>query len=259
MFAWRSDLSDLPAIGRWSPAQSRSLYRALIAWLHLLQPLARFSGNLRGLSLSQGVAPQHVTRHPWKTPVPAPRDARAGARLLAGGATAWSFWSDSPMAQTTLLTELVGVLRASRPAPHVHIDDGWHGDRDFSVAVGRWGWLHVETLVEAHEGGGSLFRARARLRPGLAGLVQGLTLAVLVAGGTSASMVLYRPSLSAIVSALAIAGICLRSTWQATRAVAMLNRALERVTTAAGMLPLPLPPARTARVSGSVETTLSGG
>jgi hypothetical protein len=259
MFAWRSDLGDLPAIGRWSSAQSRVLYRALIAWLHLAQPVARFSGNLRGLSLSQGVAPQHVTRHPWKTPVPTPRDARAAARLLAGGGAAWSFWSDSPMAQTTLLTELVGVLRASRPATQVHIDDGWRSDRDLSMAIGRWGWLHVETLVEQHERGCSLFRARARLHPSLAGMVQGLILAVLVAGGTSASAVFYRPALSLVVSALAIAAIVLRAAWQATRAVAILDRALARVATAAGMLPLPLPAARPAHVSPSVETTLSGG
>jgi GT2 family glycosyltransferase len=258
-FAWRSDLNGLPTIGRWSRAQSRGLYRALIAWLHLLQPVARFSGNLRGLSLSQGVAPQHVTRHPWRTPVPVPRDLRAAARLLAGGGTAWSFWSESPVAQTTLLTELVGVLRASRPAPLVHVDDGWHPDRDLSMATGRWGWLHVETLVEEHERGGSLFRARARLRLGVGGVVQSLIVAMLVAGGTSASMVLTRPSLSVIVSAMALAAIGVRGAWQATRAVAILDRALARVTTAADMLPLPLPAARAARVSPSVETTLSGG
>jgi GT2 family glycosyltransferase len=259
MFAWRSDLSDLPAIGRWSQAQSRGLYRALIAWLHLVQPMARFNGNLRGLSLSQGVAPQHVTRHPWKTPVPAPRDARAAAHLLAGGGTAWSFWSEAPMAQTTLLTELVGVLRASRPATQVHIDDGWRSDRDLSMAIGRWGWLHVETLVEQHEGGCSLFRARARLHPSLAGMVQGLILAVLVAGGTSASVVLYRPAVSVVVSALAVAAIVLRAAWQATRAVAILDRAVARVASAAGMLPLPLPATPATRVSRSAETTLSGG
>jgi GT2 family glycosyltransferase len=259
MFAWRSDLGDVPAIGRWSPAQSRGLYRALIAWLHLLQPMARFAGNLRGLSLSQGVATQHVTRHPWKLPVPALRDARASARLIAGGTTDWSFWNEAPTPQTALLTELVGVLRAARPAAHVHIDDGWHADRDLSLAIGRWGWLHVETLVEEHERGCSLFRARARLRPSLAGLVQGLTLAVLIAGGAGASMLIYHPSVSGTVSALAIAAIMLRAAWQATRAVAVLDRALAVVTSAAGLRTIPLPAVQPARVNPSVETTLSGG
>jgi len=258
MFAWRSDLSGLPTIGRWSHAQSRLLYRALITWLHLAQPVARFSGNLRGLSLSQGVAPQHVTRHPWKIPVPTLRDARAAAHLLARGGAEWSFWSESQMSPATLLSELVGVLRASRPAPLVHIDDGWHPDRDLSMAIGSWGRLHVATLVEEHQRGCCLFRARARLRPSLAGTVQALTLAVLVAGGTGASMALHRSSVSLVVAAMAIAAIVARAAWQATRVVAVLDRAVARVTTAAGMLPLPLPPALAPRVSHSVET-LSGG
>jgi GT2 family glycosyltransferase len=259
MFAWRSDLSGLPAFGRGAPAQSRLRYRALIAWLHLLQPLARLSGNLRGLSLSQGVEPRHVSRQPWKAPMPTPRDARAAARLLAGGGTACSFWSESPVAQTTLLTELTGVLRAARPAPLVQIDDGWHSDRDLSVAIGRWGWLHVETLVEEHERGRSLFRTRARLRPSRPGIAQGVILAVLVAAGTGASMALHGPSLSVAVSVMAIATIVMRAAWQATRAVVVVDRAVARVTTAAGMLPLPLPAAPAARVNRSVEHTLSGG
>ena len=259
MFAWRSDLSGLPSIGRWSQGQSRHLYRALIAWLHLVQPVARLRGNLRGLSLSQGVAPQHVTRRPWKTPVPAPRDARAAARLLTGGGTEQSFWSESRTSHATLLTELVGVLRASRPAQLVHVDEGWHPDRDLSLAIGRWGWLHVRTLVEEHERGCCLFRARARLRPSFLGTVRGLTLAVLLAGGTSASMALYRPSVSVVVSVIAIAAIVARTAWQAMRAAAVLDRAVARVTTAAGMLPLPMPPALAPRVSPSAETTLSRG
>jgi hypothetical protein len=82
---------------------------------------------------------------------------------------------------------------------------------------------------------------------------------VLVAGSMSASMVLSRPSVSVVVSALAISAIVLRAAWQAMRASAILDRALARVTTAAGMLPLPLPAAQAARVSGSVETTFSRG
>jgi GT2 family glycosyltransferase len=258
MFAWWSDLSGLPAIGRWSRGQSRHLYRALIAWLHLVQPVARFRGNLRGLSLSQGVASQHVTRHPWKTPVPAVRDARAAARLLTGGRTERSFWSESHTSHTTLLTELVGVLRAARPAPLVHVDEGWRPDRDLSLTIGRWGWLHVQTLVEDHERGSCLFRARARLRPSFVGTVRGLTVALLLAGGTSASMALHGHSVSMVVSVIAITVIAARAAWQATRAVAVVDRAVAHVATAAGMLALPLPPAPAPRVSPSAETTLSG-
>jgi hypothetical protein len=85
LFGWQSDLRDVPAIGDHSPRRSRFVYRLLIAWLHLIHPFARLLGRLRGLSIPQPVAPQHVTRHPWKAPVPSLRDAWASARLLAGG------------------------------------------------------------------------------------------------------------------------------------------------------------------------------
>ena len=240
MFAWRSDLSGLPPIGPWSRAQSLYLYRALIAWLHLMQPIARFRGNLRGLSLSQGVADQHVTRHPWKTPAPSLLDAWAAVRLLTGGGRERSFWSESWTSQPSLLTELVGVLRACRPAQLVHVDEGWHTDRDLSVSIGRWGWVHVLTLIEEHERGCCLFRVRARLRPSFAGTVHGLVLAFLLAGVMGVSMALYRPSASVVASMVAIGAIALRAMWQATRAAAVLDQAVARVTTAAGMLPLPV-------------------
>ena len=258
-FAWRSDLRGLAAIGRWSRGQSRQMYRALIAWLHLVQPVARFRGNLRGLSLSQGVASQHVTRRPWKAPVPAARDARAAARLLTGGRIERSFWSESHTSHTTLLTELVGVLRAARPAQLVHVDEGWRPDRDLSLTIGRWGWLYVQTLIEDHERGSCLFRARARLRPSFVGTVRALTVALLLAGGTSASKALHGHSASMVVSVIAITVIAARAAWQATRAVAVVDRAVARVATGAGMLPLPLSPALAPRVSPSAETTLSRG
>jgi hypothetical protein len=58
---------------------------------------------------------------------------------------------------------------------------------------------------------------------------------------------------------MAMITIVLRATWQATRAVAVLDRAVTRVTTAAGVLPLPAPEAAAARVRRSVEHTVSGG
>ena len=257
MCGWRSNLNGLPPIGRWSRRQSRFLYRGLITWLHLIQPLARVRGRLRGLSRSEAVAPQHVTRHPWKTPMPTPRDALASARLFTRGGVEQSFWSELWTPHTTLLRELVGVLRASRPAPLVDVDEGWRPDRDLSLGIGRWGWLHVRTVVEEHEQGRCLLRVCARLRPSFVGTVRGLTLAVLLAGGTSASMFLYRPSVSVVVSAVATGVIAARAAWQATRAAAVLDRAVARVTTAAGMLPLPIPAARAPRASRSAETTVS--
>ena len=130
LYGWRSNLDGLPAIGRWSTRQSRFLYRGLIAWLHLLQPMARFRGRLRGLSRPQPIAPKHMTRQPWKAPKPTLRDIITSVRLLTRAGTERSFWSASWVPHTTLLTELVGDLRASRPAPIVDVDEGWRPDRD---------------------------------------------------------------------------------------------------------------------------------
>jgi cellulose synthase/poly-beta-1,6-N-acetylglucosamine synthase-like glycosyltransferase len=258
-FAWRTNLIGLPPIGPCSPRQSRHLYRAMIAWLHLVQPVARFLGNVQGLSLSRGVASQHVTRLPWKTRVPTLRDAWAAARLLTGGGSERSFWAESWTSQSTLLTELVGILRACRPAQLVRLDEGWHPDRDLSIAMGRWGWLHVRTLVEEHERGCCLFRVRACLRPSFTGTLHGLALAVLLAGATGVSIAFYRPSASIVASILAIVMLAVRAMWQATRAAAVLDQAVARVTTAAGMLPLPVPTAQARQTTHSAETTLSRG
>ena len=243
MAAAQSDLSGVRTTTRLSARQGRWLSRGLIAWLHIIQPIARVRGRLRGLERPARVTPQHVTRYPWKTPLPTLRDALASGRLLAHRGTEKSYWGQTWTAPTTLLTELVGVLRASRPAQLVVVDEGWRPDRDLSLAIGRWGWLHVRTVVEEHENGCCLFRVRARLRPSFVGTVRGLLLAALFAGGTSASMALYTPSVSVVVSIAAMAAIGARATWQTLRGVVALDRAITRVTTAAGMVVLPVSPA----------------
>ena len=254
---WRSDLRGLPATGRSRWREHPVVLRSLIAWLHLIQPVARFRGRLRGLSQPATLEPQHVTRYPWKTPVPTIRDAVRSVRLFDRSGRERSFWGESWVSHTSLLTELVGVLRASRPAQRVEVDDGWRPDRDLSLAVGRWGWLHVRTLVEEHEAGHCLFRVRARLRPSFVGTMRGTALAVLLAVGTSASMFLYRPSVGVAVSVAAITAIAARTAWQATRATALLDRAVTRVATAAGMTVLALPPVAASPARGAVETTVS--
>jgi len=172
--------------------------------------------------------------------MPTWRDVVASARLVTRTGTERSFWGESWASHTTLLTELVGVLRSSRPTQIVDVDAGWRPDRDFSLAIGRWGWLHVRTLVEEHEHGACLFRMRARLRPSFVGTLQGVTLAVLIAGSMSASIFIYDMSVTVWVAAVSIAAIGVRAAWQAMRATAVLDRAVTRVSTAAGLLKLPV-------------------
>ncbi len=240
--ALRSDLRGLPAIWRWPPLASRWIYRGVIAWLHVIQPLARLRGRVRGLSQPEAVAPQHVMRHPWKTPLPGPRDALAAARLLTSTGIEHAFWGGAWTPHTTLLGELVGVLRASRPAQRVDIDEGWQPDRDISLAIGRWSWLHVQTHVEEHAGGACLCRVRARLRLSFIGTLRGVTLGLLLAGGIGASLALYTPPVGVVVAGLASLAIAARTAWQVTRATALLDHALTHVTTAAGLQRLPIPP-----------------
>ena len=237
---WRSNVDGLPPIGRWSAGQSRFLYRVVISWLHVLHPLARLRGRLRGLSQPEAVATRHMTRHPWKAPMPTLRDVAASVRLVTGVGTERSFWSGSWVPHAPVLTELVGALRASRPPRIVDVDEGWRPDRDLSLAIGRWGWLHVRTLVEEHEHGACLFRIRTRLRPSFVGTLRGVTLAVLVAGGMSASMFIYEPSVTLLVSAIATVAIGARTAWQALRAATVLDRAVTRVCTDAGLVGLPI-------------------
>ena len=238
VYAWRTPLGGLPSIGRWSPRQSRWLYRVVITWLHLLQPLARLRGHIRGLSRPAEVTPQHVTRFPWRTPtpspVPTPRKVWSLIRLVAGGRLS-TFWSESWVSHTAFLTELVGVLRAARPAQLVDVDEGWRPDRDVSLAVGRWGWLHIRTLVEEHERGRCLLRVRARLRLSFVGTLQSVGAALVTAVGTAASMALYTPSVSVVVLTAAIAALGARAAWQVARASALLEAATGRVTHGLGL------------------------
>ncbi len=233
---WRSEIGGLPPIGRRSPRRSRTRYRAMIAWLHFLQPLARFAGRVRGLSAPHPVTPEHMTGRPWKSPVPTLRDVKRSAHLVTRGAAERSFWSDSWVPHTKLLRELVGVLRACRPPQIVDVDEGWRSDRDLSVAIGRWGWLHVSSVVEEHAHGACLFRIRARLRPSFLGTLRGVTLAVVVAGGMSASVFIYDLGVTLVVAAVAIVAIGAWTAWQAIRGAAVLDRSVSRVTSAAGMI-----------------------
>jgi GT2 family glycosyltransferase/sugar lactone lactonase YvrE len=235
LFASRTDLAGLPGAATW---WGRLRYRALIGWLHLLQPVARAYGRVRGMwSPPTAGAPEHVTRVPWKAPVPSPRDALRSALLLLGGSAQRTFWSERWVGHSALLTELAGVLRAARPASPVEVDDGWRSSRDISVAVQRWGWMHLRVLVEEHAEGRCLLRVDTRMGPSFLGAVQALTLAVVLVAMTSAAIALRWPAISAALVA-AVGVILLRAVWQTTRAAALVDRALDRATLAEGFAPV---------------------
>jgi O-antigen biosynthesis protein len=188
LFAARTDLSGLPGTSTW---YGRLRYRALIGWLHLVQPVARVYGRVRGMwSPPEAVALAHVTRVPWKAPVPSLQDALRSALLLLGGSAQRTFWSERWVSHSALLTEVAGVLRAARPARPIEVDDGWRASRDLSIAVRRWGWLHLRALIEEHADGRCLLRVETRMGPSFLGAVQTLMLAILLVGVTSAAIAL---------------------------------------------------------------------
>ncbi|MEZ5419270.1 MAG: glycosyltransferase [Vicinamibacterales bacterium] len=242
VFAARTDLGGLPPVGP-SPWRSRVRYRALIAWLHLLQPIARVYGRLRGWASPPDVGGSpHVSAVPWRATAPSPATLLAAARLQVGGAVEWTSWSESWLAAPAWLSALTASLRAVRPAQRVLVDDGWHADRELSLAVGRWGWLHVRTLVEEHDHGRCLCRAGARLQPNVQGVIRAVVVALALITATSAAIALRWPTASVATVGLAVA-LMVRAAWQATRSLAVLDQALARAGVPFGLVSLTGPAA----------------
>ena len=196
-YALETDLDGLASIGRLPAPVSRVVYRATVAWLHYIQPVARTYGRVLGF-LSPSRRPQRAEPYTRELrPVSAPeRDARRSVRLLVGGTLEDRFWSERWVGGHALLEQMTDWLRSSRAAEVIEIDDGWRPHRDISVAVGRWTWLDLRLLVEDHAGGRCLVRVatHARLtRTGglLAGSAVASMVAILAAGvdmGWSAAM-----------------------------------------------------------------------
>jgi hypothetical protein len=195
-------------------------------------------GRIKGMtSMPQAGAAEHVTRRPWKAPMPGLDDVLRSAWMSLGGSDVRRFWSETWVNHAHLLEEMVGVVRAARPAPLVEVDDGWRPDRDFSVAVGRWGWLHVQALVEEHAQGRCLMRVRSRLSVSAVGTMQAMAITATMTLASLVLMSIHWRSGSAL-AVLAMAVVATRTAWQTTRAAAVLDRALDRVVHDAGMITL---------------------
>ena len=236
LFAWQSDLSGLGALG----VVGRARHRLLIAWMHFIQPLARFHGRIRGmLSPPLFIEPERVTRLPWKALQPSTSDAVAATLLLSGGQSEQCYWAETWTSHDTVLTEITGLLRSLRPAQYVDVDDGWRADRDVSVALGRWGWVDVRALIEEHGGPKVLLRIGTRVRPALRGIIMALAFAAAAVTMTSAAIALRWPWLSA--ACVTVVGLSYaRAMWQTTKAVAVARQAVQRAAAAAGMIPVPV-------------------
>ena len=177
----RTDVRGLPAIGPLGRPASRFLYRATIAWLHLLQPIARGWGRLRGKLWPPDVGTRRAAA--------ATRGRAAGGRieigrvirLLCRGHDRMALWSERWVDRADLLTRITRGLQTRSVGRAIDAHDTWQQERDLAVATGRWGWLDLRTLLEEHEEGRCLFRvsARHRLAPfgAMVGMLTGAGLA----------------------------------------------------------------------------------
>ena len=185
-YGWRTDVRELPTVGPFGRLGNRVLYRTTIACLHLVQPIARGWGRLRGKLWPPDIGARHAAT--------ATRGRRAGERLEVGrairlmcrGQDRMALWSERWVDRADLLTRITRGLQTRAVGRAIDAHDTWQQERDLAVATGRWGWLDLRTLLEEHEEGRCLFRvtARHRLAP------FGATVGMLVGLGLAGSLLL---------------------------------------------------------------------
>ena len=158
--ALETDIRTLAPLPGRSAKTSRVLARALIAVLHVLQPLGRARGRLRGALTS----PEFELAQDRSVPAPTWQSVANVLSFLAARGQALSFWSEAWLSRETLLTKVVERLRSTRVATILEVDGAWQRVRDVSLQLGRWGRLDVQMLVEEHERGRVLVRISRRLR-----------------------------------------------------------------------------------------------
>lgn len=208
-YGWRTDVRGLPRIGPFGRVGSRALYRTTIACLHLVQPIARGWGRLRGKLWPPDIGARHAV---GATPGYGGNRGLAiirAIRLLCRGQDRMELWSERWVDRAALLTRITRGLQARSVGRAIDAHDTWQQERDLAVATGRWGWLDLRTLLEEHEAGRCLFRvsARHRLAPfgATVGMLVGLGLAGSLLLGAGLAAVLFLGG-----GVAAAAGMCRR-------------------------------------------------
>ena len=229
-YAWRSDVDSLQGNHFW--------YRAVVAYLHFLQPFARLRGQIRGIlsppEVSQPVGKPQTSRGPR----PSLREAWRALLLICGSVSEERYWSESWTTTDRVLTQMTDWLRRSRSVTTIEVDEGWSHDRDVSVLVGRWAWLDVRALVEEHSSGKALLRLSTYLRPTSFGIASALLLATALLGAALTGVALRWPPAGAIAAAVsvAIAGFVV---WRIAQTTAIVQRGVAVITARLGMTRMP--------------------
>jgi GT2 family glycosyltransferase/DNA-binding beta-propeller fold protein YncE len=252
-YAMRSDVSSLKGSKLW--------YRATVAYLHFIQPLARLRGRIRGVLAPPEVTVPSGEPQTSRGPRPSLAEAWRALLLISGNVTEDRFWSEHWTSGDRVLTELTEWLRGSRAVRSIEIDEGWSDDRDVSVFVGRWAWLDARALVEEHGSGKSLVRISTHLRPTTFGIVAALGIgaallvgatwgAAMLAGAASGTIRNWRIA-GTVVSTLTLALIA-GVLWRTAQATAIVRRGIARVTIGNGMVAMPSSPARAPLIAPSL-------
>jgi GT2 family glycosyltransferase len=229
-YALASDIRALPPLPGRSRAVSRLLTRAVIAWLHFLQPLARARGRLRGVLTS----PESELAQDVSTRRPAWREMRGVLLNVLRRREALCFWSESWLGREALLTRIVERVRSTRIATALEVDDGWHGNRDVSLQLGRWGRFDVQMLVEEHAGGKVLVRLARRLRVTPFFVVSLGSLLVIAVAALTVSSSAWLTALPIVI----MLALMTRAFWHAGGTVALADAVMTRVLLEAGSMPL---------------------
>lgn len=247
--ARRVDIDALPRLG-WLPRRaSGAAYRLAIATLHVLQPLARGLGRLRGFlsppgerpgpALPAGSDPDLAGRE-LAVRDPAVRDLRVRdlGRALRLARRRWvddRFWSERWTERPDLLGRIARGLRGAPVGFGVETDDGWQG-YDFRIHAARWGRLDLLTVVEEHTQGRCLLRTRMRLR--VSPFALALVAALAAASGVTAALGL---GTAAVVSGALAAGMAGAALRRLARVVPVIRLAVARAARGCGFEPLDAP------------------
>ncbi len=245
-YSMRSEVDSLPGTRLW--------YRAMVAYLHFIQPLARLRGRIRGMLSPPEIALPAAAPQTSRGPQPSFAEAWRALLLMSGTVTEDRFWSETWTSSERVLSELTDWLRRSRAVRTIEIDEGWSDDRDVSIFVGRWAWLDVRTLVEEHSEGKALLRVSAHLRPTSFGIVTaiGLGLTLLVAAVAGVAWRWPLAGATAATTMLVVIGFTL---WRTAQATAILRRGIARIAAGAGMLALKSGPAHVPLIAPSILRT----
>ena len=191
-YAWRSDVDSLKGNRLW--------YRAVVAYLHFIQPFARIRGQIRGIFSPPEVA--HPVGQPQTSrgPRPSLREAWRALLLICGSVTEDRYWSETWTTTERVLTQITEWLRRSRAVRTIEVDEGWSHDRDVSVLVGRWAWLDIRALVEEHAAANACCASSTYLRPTSFGIASALLLGAALLGAAITGVALRWPPAGAIAA-----------------------------------------------------------